>query len=200
MSARRRSGVLGSVAAIALFTGCAQPASNGESGLLACRVGNDGEPANGVLLMAQSVPTAEWVPCLEAMPLGWQVGELEAERGSARFWLSSDRHGQQAIEVRLTASCDTSGATQIPSEREGLRRYERVRQVSPLYMGTRFYEFDGGCISLLFRVAGDQRAEPLGVATQGLGVLSREDLRAHVRAESAGRLDLDPPEVEDGAP
>ena len=193
----RAARALWALAGTILLAGCAE-VSYGTNDSLACRLGADDQPANGVLLMAQSVPTADWVPCVEAVPLGWHLTGLQAENGSARFWLDSDRHGQHAIGVRLTASCDTAGATEIASEREGLRRYERVRQVSPQYIGTRFYVFDGGCISLLFRFGGEQRAEPLGVATQGLGVRSRDDLRDHVRAETGGRLELDPPAVEDG--
>ena len=52
--------------------------------------------------MAQSVPTATWVPCIRtALPLGWNFHHLDARNGVARFWLDSDRDGQQAVEVRL---------------------------------------------------------------------------------------------------
>jgi len=148
--------------------------------------------------MAQSVPSATWVPCLEGMPVGWHLIELEADRGSASFLLTSDRHGDRALRVSLTAECDTSGATEITSEREGMRRFERVQQVSPEYRGTRMYVFDGGCIALQFQIDRGDRSEPLGVATQDLGLISREDLRAQVREDSGGRIELDPPE--DGAP
>jgi hypothetical protein len=53
--------------------------------------------------------------------------------------------------------------------------------------------FDGGCISLMFRLAGKDRSEPLAVATQVIGVVPREDLRELVREQSGGRLELDPP-------
>lgn len=175
----------------ALLPGCAVPASL-DSELVACRAGDDGTPANGVVLMAQSVPTATFVPCLDTVPLGWHFGDLEARDGSARFWLDSDRDGLHAIEVQLTESCDTEGATEIPSDRAEMRRLERVTQLSPQYVGTRYYLFDGGCISVLFTVAGSDRAEPLAVATQGIDAVPREQLRALVREESDGRLELDP--------
>ena len=56
------------------------------------------------------------------MPLGWHFADLEAENGSARFWLDSDRFGARAIEVQLTPSCSTEGATEIPSDRDRMRR------------------------------------------------------------------------------
>jgi hypothetical protein len=176
----------------ALLAGCALPVSF-ESELIACRSGDDGTAANGVILMAQSVPSAEWVPCLDTVPLGWQVSDMEASDGAARFWLDSDRDGPRAIEVRFTASCDTDDATEIPSDRSGMRRLEEVTQLSPQYVGTRYYVFEGGCIAVLFTIAGQDRAEPLAVATQGIDALPRDELRTLVREESDGRLELDPP-------
>ena len=77
---------------------------------------------NGVILMAQSVPTATWVPCISAaLPLGWQFHHFDARNGVSRFWLDSDRDGQQAVEVRLTESCATGGTTEVPTDREGMR-------------------------------------------------------------------------------
>jgi hypothetical protein len=162
------------------------------SDLVACRDGDDGTPANGVVLMAQSVPSATWVPCLEGMPLGWHFADMEADSDSAAFWLDSDRHGTHAIEVRLTATCDTTGASEIASDRPEMRRFERVTQVTPLFVGRRFYLFEGGCITVLFAIAGADRSEPLGVATQGLGAVRRDELRELVREASDGRLELDP--------
>jgi hypothetical protein len=49
---------------------------------------------------------------------------------------------------------------------------------------------------VLFTLSGDDRAEPLAVATQIIGTVPRDDLRNLVREESDGRLELDPPESE----
>jgi hypothetical protein len=38
------------------------------------------------------------------------------------------------------------------------------------------------------------------VATESIDVVRRADVEAHVREDSGGRLDLDPPAVEDGGP
>ena len=180
------------VLAAAGLTGCAQPVSF-TSELVACRAGDDATPANGVVLMAQAVRSATWVPCLEGMPLGWHFADMEVENGSARFWLDSERHGERAIEVLLTERCDTEGASEIPSDRAEMRRLERVTAVHPRYEGTRFYLFEGGCITVLFTVSGEDRSEPLAVATQGLGAVPRSELRELVREQSDGRLELDPP-------
>ena len=190
--ARRALAVLLTGATVVLLSGCVQLGAL--SGIVACKEGDDGTPSNGVVLMAQAVPSASWVPCLEGMPLGWHFSDMDVDRGSARFWLDSDRDGMHAIEVRLTESCFTSGATEIPSDRPEMRRLERVNQVTPLYIGRRYYLFEGGCITVVFRLSGENRGEPLAVATQGLGAVPRDELRALVHEESDGRLHLDPPE------
>lgn len=165
----------------------------------ACTTGDEGRAASGVVLMAQSVPTATWVPCVESVPVGWSFAGLDARSGGSRFWLDSDRDGRHAIEVRLTADCDTRGATEIPSERDGMRRYERVTEVTPQYLGRRHYVFPGGCLTVVFTLSGDNRGEPLALATQSLGVVSREELAAQVHEASGGRLHLDPPPDDDTA-
>ncbi len=183
----------------ALLTGCVAPASLG-SDELACRAGDDAQPARGVVLMAQAVPSAAWLPCLDAVPLGWSLAGVEVRDGSGGFWLDSDRDGVRAIEARLTASCDTRDATEIPSDREGMRRLEQVTQVHPEYVGTRYYVFDGGCLAMVFRLAGDYRAEPLAVATESIDVVRRADVAAYVHEDSGGRLTLDGPAPGSGTP
>ena len=179
-----------------LLAACAgdSPATTATTEPPLCATGDDGA-ANGVLLIAQSVPTSSRVPCLgAAVPLGWRFSHLDARNGTARFALDSDRDGPGAIEVLLESSCDTGGATEIPSDREGMRRLERVVQVSPRYVGQRHYDFDGGCLTFSFRLDGDSPGEALALASQVVGTVSRDDLRAQVRAESGGRLSLDPAE------
>jgi hypothetical protein len=163
-----------------------------------CPVG-DGGAGNGVILMAQSVPTAAWVPCMRtALPSGWNFQHLDVRDGVSRFWLDSDRDGTGAIQVRLEETCDTAGTTEIASDRAYMHRLERVRRVSPTYAGERHYVFLGGCISVVFRLDGDSPGEALALATQAVGVVSREDLQAQVHKDSDGRLDLDPAAGEDG--
>jgi hypothetical protein len=157
-----------------------------------CHAGDDGA-GNGVILMAQSVPTASWVPCLRtALPLGWRFNRLEARNGSSRFWLDSDRDGTEAIQVQLERTCATSGATEIASDQVGMRRWERVLRVSPTFSGERYYVFDGGCLTFVFHLGSGSPGEALALASQTVGVVSRADLRAQVHQRSGGRLDLDP--------
>jgi hypothetical protein len=188
---------LAAVGLLILLGGCADDAT-ATTEVPACSQGEAGRAANGVVLMAQSVPSASWLPCVRtAPPLGWQFLHLDARDGISRFWLNSDRDGDKAIEVRLEASCDTAGATEIHSDREGLRRLERVTQTAPTFAGERYYVFDGGCITFVFNLSGESRGEPLALATQVVGVISRDDVRDQVHDKSGGRLSLDPATVED---
>jgi hypothetical protein len=185
------------LAALALLaagclTGCGNDSAAAITDPPLCPVGSTGA-GRGVVLMAQSVPSAAWVPCMRpALPSGWSFTQLDARDGESRFWLDSDRDGAGAIEVRLQASCDTSGATEIASDREFMHRLERVRQVSPTYAGERHYVFRGGCLSVVFRLDGDNPGEALALASQAVGVVSRADLRAQVHSDSDGRIELDP--------
>jgi hypothetical protein len=161
-----------------------------------CVAGEDGAASHAVVLMAQAVPTATWVPCLRTtLPQGWDFRHLDARTGVARFWLDSDRDGPDPIQVRLESSCDTLGSTEIPSDRDGMHRFERVTMTTPRFEGRRYYVFDGGCITFDFLLddSGQNRAEALALATDSVGVISRKDLQAQVHAESGGRLELDPP-------
>ena len=157
-----------------------------------CQAGEHGA-GDGVVLMAQSVPTATYVPCIgQALPLGWTFHHLDARNGGATFSLDSDRDGMEAVTVRLAESCDTAGSTEIASDRPGMRRLERIERLSPGYAGERFYLFEGGCLTFRFRLGGDSPGEALALASSVVDVVSREDLAAQVREESGGRLSLDP--------
>jgi hypothetical protein len=158
-----------------------------------CPPDDGGGAANGVILMAQSVPTASWVPCMSAdLPSGWEFAGLRAESGRSRFTFTSDRNGTQTIDIRLDPSCDTAGSTEIHSDRDGMERFQRVTQTVPSFEGQRYYVFAGGCITFDFALSGDNRGEPLALVDQVVGAVSREDLREQVHDESDGRLSLDP--------
>lgn len=110
-----------------------------------------------MVLEAQSVPTASKVPCLTALPLGWSFRRLEVRDGSSRLTMDSDRAGISAVHVSLTPSCDTSGATEVPSDEPGTRRMEEISTLTNRYSGFRYYVFEGGCASYEFDFSGTGR-------------------------------------------
>jgi tRNA A-37 threonylcarbamoyl transferase component Bud32 len=106
---------------------------------------------HSIILSAQAVPSAAMLPCIAALPSGWSIGRADISSGRARLWLDSDRAGPHAVTVTLTATCDTAGAHQIPSDQPGTRRFERPLNLVPQYSGFRYYTFPGGCATYDFR-------------------------------------------------
>jgi hypothetical protein len=142
---------------------------------------------NALVLEAQAVPRADRVPCIRSLPAGWSVFSVDIESGRARFTLSSDRAGARALEVTFTSTCDTSGATEIPSEEAGTRRFERIEVVTPGFKSTRYYRFAGGCAAYRFRLGEEGRALA-NQATLALSFISRDTLDAKLRKDSHGHL------------
>lgn len=70
------------------------------------------ERGSAVLLMAQSVGSAELVPCVEALPPGWNMTEVAAGDDGAELQFTSDRLGDQFLTVEFTASCPVDAAAE----------------------------------------------------------------------------------------
>ena len=143
-------------------------------------------------LMAQSVPSASLIPCLQLVPVDWTVAKVAVNNGRSVITLDHDRGGKAAMMVRLSASCDLAGATEVTSEQPGARRYLRVDPNSTEFSATRAYTFPGGCITHRFRAAGPSAARLSDTASTEFGFISREDLRQALSQRSHGRLELDP--------
>ena len=136
---------------------------------------------HSMILSAQAVPSAALLPCIAALPAGWTIGGTDIASGKASFWLDSDRAGPRAVTVTLTATCDTSGAQQIPSDQPGTRRFEHPLSLAPQFSSLRFYTFPGGCATYRFSFA--QGTSPaLAVAVDNaLAFQSRSTLVNYVR-------------------
>jgi len=67
-------------------------------------------------LMAQAVPTATQLPCVEELPLGWSVGDAETIRGSSTFIIGVGDGSTSGVTVTLTETCPATveGTQQIP--------------------------------------------------------------------------------------
>lgn len=112
-----------------------------------------------LLLAAQAVPEATMLPCVIAYPTGWSHGGFQAQTGSVRFWMDSDRAGDHAIEVELSEGCDTSDAIELePDPDTGARRFDHRTESEPGLSGSRFLVFEGGCVTIRYRF--DEGADP----------------------------------------
>jgi tRNA A-37 threonylcarbamoyl transferase component Bud32 len=137
-------------------------------------------------LMAQSVPSASLIPCLQLVPVDWTVADVAVNNGRSVITLDHDRGGRAAMVVRLTASCDLAGAREVTSDQAGATRWYRGRDA------TRAYKFQGGCVTQRFRGAGPSALRMSDTASTELGFVTREQLRQALSQRSQGRLELDP--------
>lgn len=105
------------------------------------------EPSGELVTIAQAVPTARFVPCIATFPVGWSFGEMDVREGRARYWLRNDRVGPRAVRVTLEPSCDTAGATELPSPGRSVRRWLRLDELDTVSRGAWLHEFQGGCVT-----------------------------------------------------
>ena len=138
---------------------------------------------HAMILAAQAVPSAAFLPCIAALPSGWTAPGTDAEiaSGKASFWLDSGQAGIQAVTITLTATCDTSGAQQIPSDQPGTRRFERPLSLVPQFSDLRYYTFPGGCATYQFRFAPGASPSLAAAVDSALSFTSRSVLAGLVR-------------------
>ena len=186
------------VAALAclLLAGCARPVSTEftQAREPACRYqGRQGTAV--VMLMAQAVPTASQLPCVELLPAGWSVRDVFVRNGRVRFTLDSDRVGAHAVQVVLEQFCSFGRVTRVPSDHPGTRRYQEVISIEPgrRYQGAVYYLFPGGCVTYRLDFRSDEQARPLGEVSLALGFVTRDALRQTLADFTDGRVPLDPP-------
>jgi len=162
---RHRGALLGGTLLVgALLSGC---------GSVAPAVPRCSDPVR-LAVVAQSVPTAGYVPCVEELPAGWQVTEFGTARGGTDFSLLSDRADGRPVEVRLAPRCSVAGASPQPPRTAGARTYLRLRSITPRYAGTRVDVFPGGCVAYRFDFA------------RGPHIALMDDLLAAVDADRSG--------------
>ncbi|HEV3399188.1 MAG TPA: hypothetical protein VG693_07840 [Actinomycetes bacterium] len=185
------------VTACLLLTGCAVRSGSGftEAREPSCRYqGREGTAL--MVLIAQAVPTASQLPCVELTPAGWSVSGMFVRNGRVRFDLNSDRVGLRAVQVVLQQFCTLGEVTRVPSDHPGTRRYQEVISIEPgrRYQGAVHYLFPGGCVTYRLDFRSNEQARPLGEVTLALGFITRDTLRQTIAEFTDGKVPLDPPE------
>jgi hypothetical protein len=136
----------------------------------------EGEGVQILILAAQGIPSAAYVPCIEHFPVGWTFGGSEAKTGLFRFWLDSDRAGVQAVEVILERSCDTTGAVEVPSPPGApvqVQRFEKPLSLRPQFALDRFDVFSGGCVTYRFEFESGAPPALVFEVNEALSLVSR---------------------------
>ena len=134
------------------------------------------EVSDPVILQAQAVPSAEWIPCIEAFPVGWSFGLLDVRSERVLFSLDSDRGGAHAVDIMLTESCDVSEVPEYQTDEPGTDFHEQSLLTKDSYSGVRYYVFEGGCVSYEFRFTGPGRSVLAHEVSQALGLMARRDI------------------------
>jgi hypothetical protein len=151
-----------------------------------------------LVLMAQAVPTASQLPCVDMNNLTseWMVTDIFVRNGRARFALDSLRQlGHHAVVVVLERTCRFGKVTRVPTDHPGIQRYQEVTELRPgrEFRGAIYYLFRGGCVTYRLDFRGGEQARPLGDVVLALGFVPRDEVAAALLRDSDGRLSLDPP-------
>jgi hypothetical protein len=172
---RRRWGALG-VLVLVLVTGCGVGGSADVATAPRCtsweRLG----------LIAQSVPSSAYVPCIAALPTGWRSTDLTVQNGSTQFDLVSDRAQGRAVRVQLRRRCTPRSPVPILPRTAGGRSYLVLRSIDPRYAGVMYDVFPGGCVSYGFDF---QRGPHIALMSQlqnAVGFVTRAELSRQLRA------------------
>jgi hypothetical protein len=146
-----------------------------------------------IVLVAQSVPTAQLVPCVRAVPAGWRFDHMDARNGRTRLYFNASQAGDVVHPLTLTLKrdCEVGSASRRTSDEPGTTAYEHIKQTESTYVGKRFYKFPGGCVTYDFNVHGGTFVGLLDAMTGYLDFISRDDLAAKVDELSDGQLQLD---------
>ncbi len=134
------------------------------------------------ILVAQAVPSATKLPCIAAVPAGWRFGGSAVQSDLVRLWLDSDVAGVHAVEVRLSAACDTRGAVDVPPApgEAGTTVFQKPTSLRP-FAGERFIVFVGGCLTTRYRFAPGSPSTLAFEADTALGLLERRSVVDRVR-------------------
>jgi hypothetical protein len=136
------------------------------------------------------VPSATLVPCIAALPAGWELERSEIHHDRATFWFDSDVAGRHAAEATLrpAGECEVGDATVVPTDVVGAERYERPTQLRPNLETTRLYLYDGGCVEYTLSFDTPGTSALLFETDQILSFEPRESLVAEVDRQTG--LDL----------
>jgi hypothetical protein len=130
-----------------------------------------------MILMAQAVPTAEQLPCIQALPLGWNLTGATIVRGQATFELSvmgggggggtgfqlqlGPGGGIPVVDVNFTSTCSATGGDPA----------------------TQTIEVAGGCITYRSALPAGVGPVPSFGPTGGLSFVPRSQLVTTVEQE-----------------
>jgi hypothetical protein len=140
------------VATLLTFGACTASVVQGA----APRCSEGAEVEDELVLEAQSVPSAELVPCITEVPANWSVTVFHVRDGETIIELRSHSEAGGSARATFTSTCNTSGATEQLSGKEGTRLFVRQSPlVNDVLIRKQFYTFPGGCVTYDFDLRGE---------------------------------------------
>ena len=149
-----------------------------------------------IILLAQSVPTAQLIPCLTEGAEGWVVAESEfTSSGSTVTLVTSDLAGATwTLTFDETCSPDAGATVRSYPDQQGRNEVVGLESAEDdTEVDTEWYRFDGGCavssVAIPSRFDADRIFDELEA---GFVFADRSAVARFVADESDGRLTLDP--------
>jgi tRNA A-37 threonylcarbamoyl transferase component Bud32 len=140
-------------------------------------------PQSTTVLTAQTVPAATLIPCVSALPAGWEFDGGEMHSGGARFGLITNLPGHPLVTVTLAGTCDTSTARPVATDEAGTQRFDDETARSAGNRPDRFYTFPGGCAAY-YSPAGAGEPEVSAQLDSTLAFVARQQVASYVREQS----------------
>jgi hypothetical protein len=134
-------------------------------------------------IVAQSLPSASYLPCIRSLPPGWNTSGFHAAPGGTSFLLNSDRSPGRPVRVRLVAACRPGNASPSPPRAPGSVTYTRLASITPRFAGSLYDVFPGGCVSYSFDFAMGSQISLMEQFEQAVGLYPRQQLRLVLKRE-----------------
>ena len=155
--------------------------------LTGCATSNDTVPGCGdplrLAIVAQSVPSASYLPCIRDLPPGWTTAGFDPSRDGTSFLLNSDRSPGRPVTVQLTTACRISGASPSPARAPGVLTYTRLDSIRPRFAGHLYDVFPGGCVTYTFGFSHGSQIALMEQFEQAIGLYPRQQLRLVLKRE-----------------
>jgi hypothetical protein len=133
------------------------------------------------LIVAQSVPSASQIPCLDDLPAGWTYDSIVINETHTVITLDSDRVGEGAAVLRLEERCDTSAAVPSPSDQPAAERFDEIERLQPGLRARQYYVFPGGCVWWTFDFDSGTSATAAVAVDDALNFVPRTEIDAAIR-------------------
>ena len=134
-------------------------------------------------IIAQSVPSASYLPCIRTLPEGWGSSGFDPSQRGTSFLLNSDRSPGRPVVVRLAATCQPGKASPSPARAPGVVTYTRLTSIAPRFAGSLYDVFPGGCVSYGFDFTLGPQITLMEQFEEAVGLYPRQQLRLVLKRE-----------------